>query len=118
VLIDLTRCNGCNSCALACKEANNRPEPEVEPTQLDSNAYSFVDVRDQASGVPEFVKRQCMHCLHPACVSACTVGAMRKTPEGPVVYDSKKCIGGRYCPYACPVGVPTVDWDTPRGLIH
>ncbi len=118
VLIDLTRCNGCNSCALACKEANDRPDPALEPTQLDSNAYSFVDVRDQASGDPAFVKRQCMHCLQPACVSACTVGAMRKTAEGPVVYDSHKCIGCRYCQYACPFGVPTFDWDNPLGLIH
>jgi formate dehydrogenase iron-sulfur subunit len=118
ILIDLTRCNGCNSCALACKEANDRPDPALEPTQLDSNAYTFVDVRDQVSGDPAFVKRQCMHCLHPACVSACTVGAMRKTAEGPVVYDSHKCIGCRYCQYACPFGVPTFDWDNPLGLIH
>lgn len=118
VLIDLTRCNGCNSCALACKEANGRPEPELKPTRLDSHAYSFIDVREETSGAPAFVKRQCMHCLHPACVSACTVGAMRKSPEGPVVYDSKKCIGCRYCQYACPFGVPTFDWDNPLGLIH
>jgi formate dehydrogenase iron-sulfur subunit len=59
-----------------------------------------------------------MHCLHPACASACTVGALHKKPEGPVVYDSKKCIGCRYCQYACPFGIPTYDWDNPLGLIH
>lgn len=122
VLIDLTRCTGCNSCALACKEANNRANPKQVPTRLDSNAYTFVDVRnvgEAAEGSQQVsVKRQCMNCLHPACVSACTVGAMRKTPEGPVVYDSKKCIGCRYCQYACPFGVPTYDWSNPLGLIH
>jgi formate dehydrogenase iron-sulfur subunit len=46
------------------------------------------------------------------------VGALRKTPEGPVVYDSGKCIGCRYCQYACPFGVPTYEWDNPLGLIH
>ena len=51
-----------------------------------------------------FVKHQCMHCLHPACVSACPVGALQKTAEGPVTYDPKRCIGCRYCMVACPFG--------------
>lgn len=122
ILVDLTRCNGCDSCALACKEANQRSEPDVAPTSLSSDAYTFVDRRQIVTdaGITQQipVKRQCMHCLQPACVSACTVGALRKTPEGPVVYDSEKCIGCRYCQYACPFGVPTYDWENPLGLIH
>ena len=55
---------------------------------------------------------------HPACVSACTVGALRKTPQGPVVYDAHKCIGCRYCQYACAFGVPAYEWENPLGLIH
>lgn len=118
VLIDLTRCTGCNSCALACKVANNKPNPETPPHELSSDALSYVATIETADGQTYHAKRQCMHCLHPACVSACTVGALRKTTEGPVVYDSYKCIGCRYCQYACPFGVPTYDWDNPLGLIH
>jgi formate dehydrogenase iron-sulfur subunit len=59
-----------------------------------------------------------MQCVHPACVSACTVGALRKTAEGPVVYDSSKCFGCRYCQYACPFNVPTYQWDDTFGLIQ
>lgn len=122
VLVDLTRCNGCDSCALACKEANQRPELNVVPVALSSDAYSFVDRRQIVTdtGIEQQmpVKRQCMHCLHPACVSACTVGALTKSADGPVVYDDKKCIGCRYCQYACPFGVPTYDWENPLGLIH
>ncbi|MCO6450895.1 MAG: 4Fe-4S binding protein [Caldilineales bacterium] len=122
VLIDVTRCQGCNSCALACKKANGMPDAEKVPDCLDSSSLSFVD----ECGTPDstdangtrWVKRQCMHCLHPGCVSACTVGALRKTAEGPVTYDSSKCIGCRYCQYACPFGVPTYDWGNPLGLIH
>lgn len=117
VLIDLTRCSGCNSCALACKAANRMPEPEIVPTKLDSSALSFVDDCQVACGDTVHVKRQCMQCLRPGCVSACTVGALRKTPEGPVVYDADKCIGCRYCQYACPFGVPTYEWNNPLGLI-
>ena len=121
MLVDLTRCTGCNSCALACKDANARTDPGAIPTKIDADAYSFVDVREvqdvHGASLEVFVKRQCMHCVDPACVSACTVGALRKTPEGPVVYDSSKCIGCRYCQYACPYGVPAYDWDNPLGLI-
>ena len=118
MLIDLTRCSGCQACALACKANNDMPQPEVVPTELNSGALSFVDVRISARENENYVKRQCMHCLHPACASACTVGALRKTAEGPVVYDSSKCIGCRYCQYACPFGVPTYQWGEVLGLIH
>ncbi len=119
MLIDVTRCTGCESCALACKEANGRPNPTVAPTALSSDAYTFIDLRPSANPAePLAVKRQCMHCQHPACVSACTVGALTKSADGPVVYESKKCIGCRYCQYACPFGVPTYDWNNPLGLIH
>lgn len=118
VLIDLTRCTGCQSCALACKAANRLPNAQQAPIKLDSDTFTFVDERPLADGETRHVKRQCMHCVHPACVSACTVGALRKTDAGPVVYDADKCIGCRYCQYACPFGVPTYQWSNPLGLIQ
>ena len=33
-------------------------------------------------------------------------------PDGPVSYDADKCIGCRYCMWACPWGVPTAEWDS------
>lgn len=122
ILIDLTRCTGCNACALACKTSNQLPHPDSMPDALTSNAYTFIDERQimVANGEfrTEYVKRQCMHCLDPACASACTVGALRKTAEGPVVYEASKCIGCRYCQYACPFGVPAYEWDNALGLIY
>lgn len=122
LLIDLTRCTGCESCVLACKQANNRPNPAEIPCKLDSDAYSFLDqhavINPDGVLVTQAVKRQCMHCLNPACVAACTVGALRRQANGPVVYEPDKCIGCRYCQYACPFGVPAYEWDNPLGLIH
>jgi formate dehydrogenase iron-sulfur subunit len=122
LLVDLTRCTGCESCVLACKAANGRATPDAAPEALSCDAYSFLDQHAllDADGVlrSQSVKRQCMHCLHPACASACTVGALKRQSNGPVTYNADLCIGCRYCQYACPFGVPTYDWDNPVGLIH
>ncbi len=57
-----------------------------------------------------FTRHSCMHCVHPGCVSACIVGALQKTPEGPVIYDQSMCIGCRYCMLACPFEIPKWEW--------
>jgi len=115
MLIDVTRCTGCNSCALACKESNNLPQADVVPGALDSDAFTFVDARQvvTANGKTEtrYVKRQCMHCVNAACVSACPAAAMHSSGEGPVVYRPNRCLGCRYCQVACPFEVPRFDWD-------
>jgi formate dehydrogenase iron-sulfur subunit len=51
-----------------------------------------------------------MHCDEPACASACFVKALRKTKEGPVVYDSSVCVGCRYCMVACPFDIPAYEY--------
>jgi NAD-dependent dihydropyrimidine dehydrogenase PreA subunit len=51
-----------------------------------------------------------MHCNEPACASACLVGALKKTPEGAVVYNKDICLGCRYCMIACPFNVPAYEY--------
>ena len=104
LLYDATQCIGCQACAEACKEENHLPLP-VEPI---TTAYTWTTVTPRA-GI--FVRALCMHCLEPTCVSVCPVGALSKTPEGPVVYDAGRCIGCRYCIMACPFDVPKYQWD-------
>lgn len=127
-LIDTTKCIGCRSCQVTCKQWNDlgaettfAPAPGLglqNPRVVSSKTYAVVthkevdDPRTDAGFRTVFVKRQCMHCEDPACVSACPVTAMHKTTEGPVVYDADKCIGCRYCQWACPWGVPTAEWDS------
>jgi len=104
MLIDITRCVGCHACEAACKQIHGFPE-EPEPV-LSATALTVVQERED-----KFVRRLCMHCQDPACVSVCPVGALQKTAAGPVVYESDRCIGCRYCMLACPFQVPTYEWN-------
>ncbi len=119
ILIDITRCIGCEECVLACKEENDLGPDRLRPGQeafdgLSATRYSTI------LRYPDdhFVRQQCRHCLEPACVSACLVGAMQKTPEGPVIYDSDLCMGCRYCLVACPYGIPRYEWDEAAPLVQ
>jgi formate dehydrogenase iron-sulfur subunit len=63
-------------------------------------------------GVEErYAKKQCMHCVAPACASACPVKAIQKQPTGPVVYDPGKCMGCRYCMVSCPFEIPKYEYE-------
>jgi formate dehydrogenase iron-sulfur subunit len=126
-LIDTTKCIGCRSCQVTCKQWNQLPAektsaPEAglglqNPKLLSAKTLCVIQQHEVADDkVPGgirsvFAKRQCMHCDEPACAAACPVTAMHKTDEGPVAYDPNKCIGCRYCLWACPWGVPTAEWD-------
>ena len=104
LLIDITKCIGCQTCAGACKEAHGTPG-DPEP-RLSETALTIVQDKDG-----KFVRKQCMHCEEPACASACLVGAITKTAQGPVVYDKSKCVGCRYCMMACPHSIPRYEWS-------
>lgn len=107
LLIDITRCVGCKECERACQKANNLPEGEA--TELSATHYTVVQSyrNDEV-----FVRRLCMHCNQPTCVSACPVGAFEKMPTGAVLYDESKCLGCRYCMQACPFEVPRYEWGS------
>ena len=122
VLVDTTVCIGCRQCEWACKTAHDLPTlpletyedkaPFVTMRRPDETALTVVNRYDNPKqpGTPTTVKVQCMHCDHPACVSACIVGALSKEENGAVIWDNDKCIGCRYCMVACPFQVPAFEY--------
>ncbi|MEJ2216635.1 MAG: 4Fe-4S dicluster domain-containing protein [Gemmatimonadota bacterium] len=113
ILVDVTRCTGCERCVDACIEVNGTDPLKAQVDRVtakdglsEDRLLSLVQV---AQG--RFARMSCMQCLEPSCVAACLVGGITKTPEGPVVYDPDKCIGCRYCMLACPFHVPRYEWD-------
>jgi formate dehydrogenase iron-sulfur subunit len=111
ILNDVTRCTGCERCVEACVEANgleeDLPAVRAQPDRISGRRLASV-VRVPGGG---YARKSCLHCVEPACVEACLVGAITKSPQGPVVYDAAKCIGCRYCMLACPFGIPRYEWD-------
>lgn len=110
LLIDIKRCVGCLACETACKELHGfgaAPEPTLSDT-----AFTVVEQRGE-----KFVRKLCMHCGDPACVSACPVGALGKSVLGAVEYDAGKCISCRYCMLACPYQVPRYQWTKLAPLV-
>lgn len=119
ILTDTTKCTGCEKCVAACKEENDlgRDRPRRWKNRIDDlSSTRFTTILRRPGG--RFVRQQCRHCTDAACVSACIVGALQKTDEGPVIYDGDRCMGCRYCMVACPYGIPRYDWDKPVPYIR
>lgn len=103
ILFDATRCIGCLACVKLCKEEHNLP-PDIE-FKLSARSLTVVQKKSDY-----FMRRLCMHCVVPSCVSVCPVGALVKLDYGAVIWRESRCIGCRYCMMACPFRVPTYEW--------
>lgn len=130
MLFDPTLCVGCRACQTACKTSNKLPADTVEanggvydaPRDLNNTTKNIIKALPTEAGGQVYVKQQCMHCVDPACVSACMMGALHKEGEakrdidgekkgsGIVLYDKWTCVGCRYCQIACAFNVPRFEW--------
>jgi Fe-S-cluster-containing dehydrogenase component len=133
ILYDATLCIGCKSCEVGCKQRNNKPavHSEIEEhygvegiwdsaRDNDSNTLNKIKVykngnaavKDREVDGFSFVKKACMHCIDPDCVSACPVSALTKDPDtGIVGWNIDACCGCRYCQVACPFMIPKFEYQ-------
>lgn len=95
-MVDAAACNGCGTCAMACKSENMLPT-KVWWRQLR-------EVRGERPNGQAWLTMACNHCEDPACARVCPVDAYSKRADGVVVQDHDKCIGCRACVKACPFG--------------
>ncbi|MBA7612950.1 Pyrogallol hydroxytransferase small subunit [subsurface metagenome] len=110
-IIDVSRCNGCYNCQIACKDEHvgNDWSPYAKP-QPDTGQF-WLKINELVRGtVPKvkvaYVPVLCMHCDDAPCIAACPIeGAIYKRDDGLVIIDSDKCTGCKNCVDSCPYGV-------------
>lgn len=99
--IDVTKCVGCKTCTVACKDTNDLEVGRNYRRVYDFEEGSFPNVNMFHLSI------SCNHCTEPGCVQGCPTGAMfKRTEDGVVVVDHNKCVGCRYCEWNCPYGAP------------
>lgn len=105
--IDLSRCIGCNTCAVACKVSNNLPK-DVWWNVVHTEGRDFADTSKGAYGGEmqlSWLPVNCMHCENAVCEEVCPTGATVKRDDGIVTVDEETCIGCKSCMEACPYDV-------------
>jgi formate dehydrogenase iron-sulfur subunit len=120
ILTDTTLCTGCETCVHACKQTYGlgRDRAWRWKRRIDDLSSTRFTTLIRRPG-NRYVRHQCRHCLEPACVSACIVGALQKQPDtGAVTYDESRCMGCRYCMVACPYGIPRYSWENRVPLVR
>ncbi len=109
MIIDITKCNGCYNCQIACKDEHvgNDWTPIAKP-QPDTGQF-WMRTEDIVRGqVPKvkvaYMHHVCQHCDDAPCIAACKSHAVYKREDGAVIIDPGKCTGQRNCLAACPYG--------------
>ncbi len=115
--VNLESCTGCKACQIACKDKNNlgvgvlwRRVVEVSGGEWLKDGNAWLD-----NTFTYFVSSACMHCEQPICMEVCPAQAITQRDDGIVLSDSDKCVGCRYCEWACPYRA--VQFDEAAGVM-
>src|SRR5688500_17550247 len=111
--VDLDACTGCKACVTACHQLNGLDDDEGETWR----SVGLLHGGTPAEPVQQTVTTACHHCLDPACMKGCPVGAYEKDPvTGIVKHLDDQCIGCQYCTLTCPYEVP--QYSKKRGIVR
>lgn len=104
---DQTRCTGCYTCRVACKDWHDIPAgPENWLRVNVTEKGKFPDI------FVSYLVAPCYQCQNPVCIVVCPTRAISKRPgSGIVVVDDSLCIGRKKCREKCLKACP---YDAPQ----
>lgn len=103
MLVDMKRCIGCHTCAIACKQGNNLPNDIWWNQVLTFGGPTMDTPHGEFPNLEmNYLTLNCQHCEDPPCVAACPAQATYKREDGIVTQDYEMCLGCRMCILACP----------------
>lgn len=109
--IDQNYCTGCKACQIACQDKNDLADGVRwrRVAEYTGGGWTERDGTFDSSVYTYYTSVSCNHCADPICVKVCPTAAMAKGENGIVTIDRDKCVGCRYCEWACPYGAPQFD---------
>jgi anaerobic dimethyl sulfoxide reductase subunit B (iron-sulfur subunit) len=115
---DSSVCTNCKACQIACQDKNDLPASMRWRRVLQYGGGNWVlqdNVMTPNNIFTYSTSTSCMHCAEPICAEVCPAAAITKGDNGIVNIDANKCIGCRYCQWACPYGAP--QFNTALGVM-
>ncbi|MBE6473491.1 MAG: dimethyl sulfoxide reductase subunit B [Coriobacteriaceae bacterium] len=107
---DNSRCTGCRTCELACKDYKDLDQTHAFRRIFDYEGGATTAAEDGtvvSTAYAYHLSMACNHCAEPACLTSCPAAAIEKDSKtGIVKINQDKCKGAKLCIDACPYGVP------------
>lgn len=110
-IFDYSKCVGCHACLVACYNENQTVPPISWRTinHFNKEKLPLLGFIHQSIA--------CNHCIEAPCLKSCPSGAYSKDlVTGAVIHDANKCIGCKYCIWACPFDAPK--YNEAKGVIE
>jgi anaerobic dimethyl sulfoxide reductase subunit B (iron-sulfur subunit) len=114
---EASACSGCKACQAACKDHNGLRAGLLwrRVYEVSGGGWTRTGEAWTQDVFAWNLSISCNHCEQPVCAEVCPTGAMEMRPDGVVLLDAEKCMGCRYCEWACPYGAPR--YDEERGVM-
>lgn len=110
-IFDYAKCVGCHACIVAC-HVENKTNPPIAWRQV----CSFNPLKIPLAGFLN-LSIACNHCAEAPCLKACPAKAYIKDLQtGAIIHQPEKCIGCRFCTWACPFDAPKFNSD--KGIVE
>jgi anaerobic dimethyl sulfoxide reductase subunit B (iron-sulfur subunit) len=108
---DQSACSGCKACQAACKDRNGLPVGVLwrRVYEVAGGGWQRAGEAWHTDAFAYSLSLACNHCADPVCAEVCPTGAIARRADGLVLIDAGKCVGCRYCAWACPYGAPQYD---------